>query len=93
MRKYFDTKDPQESVSLTFDFALMALALVGPATVAVTVDAGTDPAPASLLNGSATIIGPLVKVPVTGGVAGADYRIEVRCDGMVLVGFLPVREE
>jgi hypothetical protein len=92
MRKYFDAKDPNESVVLKFDFTLGGVPLIGPATVVVTVDAGEDANPSALLNGAASVGMSEVSQPVTGGVAGVDYRVECRCDGMVLVGFLPVRE-
>jgi hypothetical protein len=105
--KVFDAKDPDEQVNLFFDFtdALAGDTITGSPVVAITVDVGSqvaDGTPTNVLNGSATVVSGNKKVvqPVRAGLAGADYRIEVRVDTtgstpvrkLVLAGVLPVRD-
>lgn len=103
MRQYFEPKDPDEQVNLLFDFtdSLAGDTIAGTPEVACTTDAGTDASPGDVLNGTATVVtGTVVVQPVRAGVAGCDYRVEVRASTtgssptrkLVLVGFLPVRE-
>lgn len=100
----FDTKDPSESVVLSFDFTLGLVgveALTGLPTVAVRVLTGTDSNPTAIFNGNAAIdsTAKLVLVPVQAGVDGVDYDIVVTISTtntkkvLALGGILPVRAQ
>jgi len=91
----FDVKYPEENVTLTFDFSPALAALGGGATLAsitsvlvsllgVDGNLGTDPAPAALLNGAASIgavsgapANTAVLQPVKGGKPGVSYVFSV----------------
>lgn len=98
----FPTKDPGESLDLTFDFSTnlpAAVSLNGTISVAVTVLEGTDASPSAILNGSPAVdsTGTRVIVPVIGGLSGVLYEIKVTAAStistiiLVLAGALPVR--
>lgn len=105
MSQRFDTKDPSESVKLTFDFSpdlalLPAVVLTGSPTVTFAVVFGTDPSPANVANGAAGLDSTSTKVivPVTGGVGPTtDYSVRVVIATtdpktiLELTGILPVR--
>lgn len=81
----FDTKDPTEKVTLTFDFTNdlpSGVTLSGSPTVAVTLTRGVDPSPTNILNGAASLDGTskMVIVPVQGGVDGCEYDVSVQCN-------------
>lgn len=101
----FDLKYPEENVTLTFDFTagmtgvqtLSSITSVSVAPYAVDGNLGTDPAPASLLNGAAALDGTakMVLQPVKGGKPGVSYVfsvVAVRSDGAILElkGILPI---
>lgn len=91
----FDAKYPEENVTLTFDFS-PALAALGAGVVLSSITSvsvqpygvdgnlGTDPAPASLLNGAASLgnvtgqpANTAVLQPVRGGKGGVSYLFSV----------------
>jgi len=98
----FDTKDPAESVPLTFNFApdlATGEQLSGTPSVSVSVSSGMDASPAAILNGAAGLDSTLTQVvqPVRAGNQGTEYQIVVTCGTtnvnktLTLVGILPVR--
>ncbi len=98
----FEPKAPDESVELTFDFSpdlAEGVALAGVPTLTVTMNAGSDPTPASIANGSpgVDVTATKVIVPVTAGLDACDYNVHVRIattDPLLilsLTGILPVR--
>jgi len=97
----FDVKDPSESVMLTFNFAPdlpTGTQLFGTPSVNVSVIQGSDPSPASILNGRAGFDSTQtqVVVPVFGGVSGTFYEVQVSCATnnsnlvLSLAGIMPV---
>lgn len=76
-RLSFDQKGPLETVSLAFDFtsSLAAAETISTKAVVVTTYSGTDAAPSSLLNGSASSSGQVVTQSITAGVAGVTYLL------------------
>lgn len=94
----FSPKDPAEKVTLTFDFSaeLGSATIAGTPVCTVTLVAGTDASPSSLLSGAAQVSGGNVLQLVHNGSAGADY--DVKCTAtlddtriLVLGRILPVR--
>lgn len=73
------TKDPSESLVREWDFSsrLNAGETISGVVVAVSLLAGADPNPATMLLSAATIAGGVVSQPVRGGVHGAAYKF--RC--------------
>lgn len=97
---FFPEKDPEEVLTLSFDFAadLGAETINGAPVVAVTVFSGVDANPANLLNGAAQLDGAAAAVlqSVKAGLADVDYRIKVKVPTtggrtLVLARILPVR--
>ncbi|MGE0358670.1 MAG: hypothetical protein AB7P08_17340 [Burkholderiales bacterium] len=97
---YFDPKDPEEIITLTFDFkAALALETISPPpVVSVSVVAGVDASPGALLNGAPQldVDSKMVMQSVKAGLDGVDYL--VRCKApttggqvFVLARTLPVR--
>ncbi len=99
-----DAIDPDEKRVITFDFSAdldLGETLSGTIVATVTTVMGSDPSPASVLNGAA-IFGPgqlSVLVPVKGGQADTDYAIKVVCGTtnvqktLALVAHLPIRQD
>jgi hypothetical protein len=96
--KLFDPKDPEEVVTLTFDFAdeLGAETINPGPAVAVAVKKGADPDVAQVANGAPQVSGATVLQSVKAGVAGVDYA--VRCKAttsggrvLVIARVLPIR--
>lgn len=80
--RQFDPIAPEETVTLTLDFALDLEAgetLTGPASVSISVASGTDSTPASRLNGALNISGTYVMQSVFGCVAGVNYNVVGSC--------------
>ncbi|MCU0889076.1 MAG: hypothetical protein MUC64_13885 [Rubritepida sp.] len=75
-------KDPAEIVPVGFELADALASGEAPIAVsaAVTLIAGTDPAPSDLLLGSAAIVATSVQQWLTGGVDGCDYRVTFTTD-------------
>jgi hypothetical protein len=101
MSTTLDTKDPAEKVALVFDFSAGVAdgtESITTVTRTVTVAAGTDTSPSSILNGLASIVGETVVQPVQAGVSGNDYQIKVVASTtnpnkvLALSAILPVRE-
>lgn len=94
-------KDPHAQLVLGFDMArdlATGETLVTPTAATITVVEGTDPSPGSMANGSPSVSGTKVLVPVKGGVDGCVYSIEVGCTTsnaaktLYMTGLLTVRE-
>jgi len=90
----FSTKDPSESIVVTFDFSAL-VSSISTATVTNAADEGNDAAPASMLSGAPLVTGTKVSQRLVGGVAGCTYhlRCTVTDDGgntYVLANTLPV---
>lgn len=97
---FFPDKDPEEVITLSFDFSadLAGELINGAPVVSVTVFAGTDASPSDLLNGAAQLDGTSTKVlqSVKAGLADVDYRVKVKVPTsgsrtLVLARILPVR--
>lgn len=98
----FPPKRPAEEIVLAFDFTEdlpAGVTLTAVQTVGVELADGTDPAPSSVLNGAAVVVGGnVVLQPVKGGVYGASYLLVprvLRSDGEIreMPRLLPVRRE
>lgn len=96
------TKDPSESVVVTFDYSLALDTdeqLASVESITVTTSMGTDPDPQSILQGTSliTVSGLAVQLPVTGGLDGVNYNIKVIAQTsnpqkvLALTAILPVR--
>ena len=94
-------KDPHAQIVLGFDMArdlASGETLSTPDAATITVASGTDASPSSMANGSPTVSGTKVLVPVKGGVDGCVYSIEVGCTTsnaskkLYMTGLLTVRE-
>lgn len=72
----FPSKHPSATFGIEIDFGQYSIALAS-ASVAITVQSGIDAAPASVLSGSAQIVGGKVRQRVMGGVAGVRYLLTV----------------
>ena len=101
MPSYFDTKDPSESIPLTFDLSSNLAAgetLTSVPTVTVTLVAGTDPSPSAILTGVNSLDATLTKaiVGVHAGITGCAYEVKVVVSTsnaqkvLALSGILPV---
>ncbi len=69
-----DPKTPREVYPVEFDFSRLLTSITA-ASVSVSLLAGTDAAPSSILSGSAQISGSKVFQTLTGGVDGAKYGL------------------
>ncbi len=94
-----DQKTPGATVPGVFDFSSLFTQgqTVGALTVTVTVWAGTDPSPQSMV-GTTTVAGYVVTTLFRGGVAGTIYKVVVTAVGsdesnMALIGYLAVVED
>jgi len=101
MSQYFEAKDVNEKVVLTFDFSSELASgetLTGSITREISVVLGTDGSPSSVWNGSAQFDtgSEAILQGVTGGVAGAHYKIKMTAETtnaskkLSRVGILPV---
>jgi hypothetical protein len=98
-RAHWPSKDPVEVMVATFDYTseINSGETIASAVVACSVLAGTDPTPAAVLAGSASISAGTVLQPFQGGVDGVSYTL--RCAAtlspsgrvLVLAATLPVR--
>jgi hypothetical protein len=78
-RQDFPSKTPDATALLVFDYSsdLTSGETISSTVVSCSVWSGTDPTPASLISGSATTSGALVKQLFTGGLAGVIYFVRV----------------
>lgn len=98
-RLEFAAKDPEEIVTLTFDFSLdlnLSETIASPVTT-VELVRGVDPAFAAVQNGAGQVSGSSILQSVKAGIAGCEYRVKVKVTtsaGRVLVlsRVLPVRD-
>ncbi|SEO63963.1 hypothetical protein [Nitrosovibrio sp. Nv6] len=74
----FASKDPEENITLTFDFSALAASIANP-EITIEVVSGTDADAQAMLSGAAQVDGNKVLQRVTGGVDGVDYHL--RCTG------------
>jgi len=70
------SKDPEESIVLTFDFSAIAQTIANP-EITVDVISGADSDPDTMRSGDPQISGAKVLQQIVGGVDGADYHF--RC--------------
>ncbi len=77
MRVIFDAKRVAETVSLAFDFAsrLSVGETISSQVVTATTYSGTDASPSSIISGSATASGTVVRQAVAAGVLGVTYLL------------------
>lgn len=81
-------KDPEETITVTFDFSAEADTLSAAVITASVVEGLNDASPETIIDGARTISGPLVIQRISGGQHGTTYAL--RCvandiDGEVLV--------
>jgi hypothetical protein len=97
---FFPEKDPEEILTLTFDFSadLAGETINGAPVVSVAAYSGTDAAPGDVLNGAAQLDGTSTKVlqSVKAGLADVDYRVKVKVTTaggrtLAMARILPVR--
>jgi hypothetical protein len=99
MSTTFPTKDPSESITVTFDFSAETTAVTAPTvTNSVMWSYTTDPSPSAMLSGSAQVSGALVLQRVLGGVDLTNYGLRCQAtaangDTLVVAGVLPVRKQ
>ncbi|SCX40392.1 hypothetical protein [Nitrosospira sp. Nsp1] len=74
----FASKDPEESIVLTFDFSAVAATVANP-QISIEVISGADPDAQAMRSGSPQVDGSKVLQLVVGGVDGVDYHL--RCEG------------
>lgn len=70
-------KDPAEIITVTFDFSALATAASNPTITCTVFGSVADPAASSMLTGSPQVSGTNVLQRVSGGIAGATYKL--RC--------------
>lgn len=83
------TKDPAETITITFDFSDVAASVSGPVVECLSAD-GADVSAAGMKSGSPTTTGAQVLHLFTGGLAGATYS--ARCTADIPGGGREVRE-
>lgn len=87
-------KDPEETVTVEFDFT-GEMDSIQSAVVTATVQNGTDANPSAILSGTHEIDGSKIYQKITGGVSGVIYRLRCKAlnasDTIVRVGLLPVK--
>lgn len=92
----FSPKDPQERVTLTFNFSALLSAITA-VEVDCSVAQGVDAGAAALLDGAAVTSGAIVYQGIKAGLDGVLYRVRCKATGpegvFVLVGQLPVVTE
>ena len=79
-------KDPAEKVPVLFDYTLQLAEgeTITTAVVAVTVELGTDAAPAAMLSGGTAIAGAKITQWLIGGINGVLYHL--RCTATTSTG-------
>lgn len=88
-------KDPSDSIVVEFDFSAYAESVSAP-VVTVQVAGDVDPSPSSILSGSPTVEGAIVRQRLVAGLNGVDYFLQALAvvDGNPLTvhAILPVRD-
>jgi hypothetical protein len=92
----FDPKDPDEIITVGFEFAALTDAPTAPVVTAARHAGAADDTPAAILSGAPTVSGSKVLQEIIGGTAGTDYLLRCQVDApdgsrYVLAGVLPVR--
>lgn len=95
----WDYKDPEETITGTFDFSrdIGTANITGTPATSIAVQHGDDPAVASVINGSPQVAGSFVLQSYKVGVRDVDYYVRCKAaldDGRVLVlaATMPVRQ-
>lgn len=73
------SKDPEEIVTVVFDFAALTATVATP-VVTMAVVSGTDANPSAMLSGSPTVVGAEVHQKIVGGLSGVTYSLRCRAD-------------
>lgn len=77
----FSAKDPDEIITVTFDFAALTSGVLSNALVTAEVESGNaDPAAAALVNGAPTVSGSKILQRIVGGISGSKYSLRCRVD-------------
>ena len=91
------SKDPAESVTLTFDFSALTPSISNPVVTSVTsVGVNGDPNPTAIVQQAPSASGAKAMLQVFGGISGCSYLVKVSAlaaDGIstyTLAGTLPV---
>jgi hypothetical protein len=89
----FDSKDPAEEITLTFDYSARGQQ-VSSASITVRLVRGIDPNPSAILSGTPQYEGAYVLQKVKGGIRGCHYNIicvaTVGNDKLLVESILPV---
>ena len=73
--KVLSSKDPRETIPVTFRAENLPVFIISSATITVSVLSGIDTSSSAMLSGSPVIRGTEVQQMITGGVAGVTYNI------------------
>lgn len=89
-------KDPAEIITIEFDFADLATAVINPQVSIAPVLGADDPSAATMLSGSPSLSGTEVRQRVIAGIDGTSYELRCIADTMdgsryVIPGLLPVQ--
>lgn len=89
----FDSKDPAEEITLTFDYSARG-GQVSNASITVRLVKGIDSNPSAILSASPQCEGALVMQKVKGGIRGCHYNIicyaDINNDRLMIESILPV---
>lgn len=69
-------KDPQEVITVTFDFSALAASVSSPTVTVSRVAGNADASPSSMLSGSPQVSGAQVLQKITGGINGTTYDLK-----------------
>lgn len=92
----FSPKDPDEIVTLAFDFANLTSAPLAPVVTCARHSGADDAAPSAVLSGSPQISGAKILQQVQAGTHGTDYLMRCEVDTAegqryVIAGVMPVK--
>jgi hypothetical protein len=74
-----DPKKPGETISMSFRLAALGAAITG-SSVTLVWRSGVADSPISLISGPTNLVGTDLVVPISGGIAGADYLVRLAVD-------------
>lgn len=92
----FSQKDPEEIITVTFDFSAITLTPSNPVVSAVAAGGKDDTSPSAILSGVPVVSGATVLQKIVAGQSGTTYSIRCRIDApdgsrYVLTELLPVQ--